>query len=277
MSLRALAMPILHLLEILYRQPRIRYLLVEARDAFDDHVSIDNLNPPIRLHINSRMEHQRAVGFFNKEPDTIDWLNGLNPGDIFVDIGANIGVYTLYAAIRRGARVLAFEPEAQNFAALSRNIHTNKIMEKVTAYPIAISDLTGPTILNLSSVSTGASHHTVHAAIGENGGQFEPAFIQGSVSWRLDHLLDVLGPNMIPRFIKIDVDGAEASIIDSLERLLRNQKLEQILVELSPAMKCDNSVFTVLEAAGFKPHQPTWDYRGRSNYIFIRNSSEPAQ
>ena len=72
----------------------------------------------IDLLVTSEIEHYRADTYASKEPDTLDWLDAeLNDEDVFFDIGANIGVYSLYAAaLNAGCRVFAFEPEAQNFA-----------------------------------------------------------------------------------------------------------------------------------------------------------------
>jgi hypothetical protein len=65
----------------------------------------------------------RVESLFSKEPDTIEWIGGFAEGDTLLDIGANVGMYSIFAARTRGARVFAFEPESQNYAILNRNIH----------------------------------------------------------------------------------------------------------------------------------------------------------
>lgn len=68
----------------------------------------------------------RVRSFFDKEPDTIEWLAEINPGEVYIDVGANVGMYAIWAAKTTGARVVAFEPESQNFALLnlgSRSSH----------------------------------------------------------------------------------------------------------------------------------------------------------
>ena len=84
----------------------------------------------------------RADGYATKEPDTLAWIDGfLKPGDVFYDVGANIGQYALYAAKRLGGqcRVLAFEPEALNYAKLNTNIVLNGQSETITAYCLAVT------------------------------------------------------------------------------------------------------------------------------------------
>lgn len=278
--LGALASPFLRLGELFYRRPGLRRLMVEARDRFDDRVRVDigkrRGNPPIWVHVTSPMEHQRATGFFSKEPDTIGWLDQLRDGDLFVDIGANIGVYTLYAAVRRGARVLAFEPEAQNFAALNRNIYANGMTDRVTAFPVALSDTDGPTLLHLSRVALGASHHSVDQAVGEGGRAFEAAYRQGTVSTTLDRMLAVLNENQPPRFVKIDVDGAEARVVAGMADTLGDAGCEQVLIELAPAEATEAEIMTRLEAEGFQAGPPAWEYHGRGNYIFRRVADKAA-
>src|SRR5688572_2023380 len=75
----------------------------------------------------------RVQTLYTKEPDTIAWINRMKPGDVLFDVGANMGQYSLLAA-QRGVRVHAFEPEAQNFALLVRNIIVNNLTDPVTAW-----------------------------------------------------------------------------------------------------------------------------------------------
>ena len=51
----------------------------------------------------------RAATMLTKQPATIEWIDRFQPGSVFWDIGANVGVYTLYAALRGDTRVVAFE------------------------------------------------------------------------------------------------------------------------------------------------------------------------
>jgi hypothetical protein len=72
-----------------------------------------------------------------KEPETIDWIEGFAPGSTFWDVGASIGVYSLYAAAL-GHRVIAFEPDANQYAQLIRNIAKSDLGDHVQAFHMAI-------------------------------------------------------------------------------------------------------------------------------------------
>ena len=74
----------------------------------------------------------------------------MRSGDIFFDIGANIGVYTIYAALRHpGARVVAFEPEYSNLHLLRDNIIENDLQDRVEVYSVALSNHTGLSHLHI--------------------------------------------------------------------------------------------------------------------------------
>ena len=79
----------------------------------------------------SEMAVHRARTATTREPDTIAWIDGFEPGSVLWDIGANVGVYSLYAALARDVRVVAFEPAAANFFLLTRNIALNGLNAKI--------------------------------------------------------------------------------------------------------------------------------------------------
>src|SRR5579862_1661385 len=81
----------------------------------------------------------RAQSVLTKETDTIEWIDGFEDGAVFWDIGANVGVYSLYAAVKRQSFALAFEPAPANFYALTRNIHLNRLDHRINPYCIAFS------------------------------------------------------------------------------------------------------------------------------------------
>jgi FkbM family methyltransferase len=267
-----MARPMLGAVRWLYQRPGARRLIVELREEFDDRVCAVPGDRPILLHVTSRMEHQRASAFLTKEPDTIAWLDQLRPGDLFVDIGANVGVYTLYAAIKCGATVLAFEPEAQNFAALNRNLLANEVGDRVSAWPLAVSDHNGLTQLNLSAMTAGGSHHAAGAPVDERGQAFTPRYVQGSVAMTLDMALDSLAPGKCPRFVKIDIDGGEEAVISGMVRLVADARLEQILIEMPAEHPESTPLYRHLQGAGFRHRGSESTYKGRGNSIFERKA-----
>lgn len=95
------------------------------------------------------MDHWRVLRrirtYSIKEPDTLDWLDNIEPGSCYFDIGANIGQYSLYPAIKLGhdIRIFAFEPQSNNYYALNKNIYLNDLKDLITAYCVAIGGTNG--------------------------------------------------------------------------------------------------------------------------------------
>ena len=73
----------------------------------------------------ARSTHDTNSLMDDGEPETIRWLDGLPEGEVLWDIGANVGAFTVYGAVKRKLRVVAFEPGAASFATLTKNIELN--------------------------------------------------------------------------------------------------------------------------------------------------------
>lgn len=214
----------------------------------------------------------RVRTIFEKEPETIAWISEFNPGDVFFDVGANVGLYSVWAAKTTGAIVHAFEPEGQNFAALCQNIFLNKT--DITPWPIAISNQTRIAPLNLSQFAAGASCHAVGEAISFKSKPFKPEFVQGTVCLPLDHLVEIGLPQ--PDFIKIDVDGLEYSVVAGGFNCL--QKCRSVLIEIDSNRAEHRRAVGVFEDWGFSYDQAQVDaarrtegpFTGIGNVIFRR-------
>ena len=92
----------------------------------------------------------RASSFATKEPETLDWIDALPSGAILWDIGANVGLYSVYAAIKRDTQVYAFEPSVFNLEQLERIIHLNKLQRRITIVPVALSERTGASLFKMT-------------------------------------------------------------------------------------------------------------------------------
>jgi FkbM family methyltransferase len=176
----------------------------------------------------------RAETFSSKEPDTIAWIDAfLQQGDVFYDVGANIGQYSLYAAkrLRSECTVLAFEPEALNYAKLNKNIVLNGLSDAISAYCLAVTKRTGFDVFYVKAFSPGASLHAFGQSVGQGDIAFEPSHRQGMLGVSLD---DMVGRFSLPfpNHVKIDVDGIEDQIIYGAERALDDPRLKSVLVEV---------------------------------------------
>jgi FkbM family methyltransferase len=167
----------------------------------------------------------RARKILTKEPSTIAWLDRMSADDVLWDIGANVGVYTLYAAVRHGCRVLAIEPGAANYYLLNKNIEINRLSGRVTALCAAAAGKAGFGFLNLPNTAPGEAFTSYDDKRGGDGG-----FQQGMIGITLDELSGQ-GSFPPPTFIKIDVDGIEHDIVRGARSLLQSGQVRSVLIE----------------------------------------------
>lgn len=189
----------------------------------------------LRYCISSPASEWRVRTLFTKEPGTIDWIHAFHPGEAVVDVGANVGMYSLYAGVVAGARVFAFEPESQNYAELCRSIFFNDAARRnVVAWCAAIGDRpVEVSRLFVRDLHTGDSFHD----FGEPSRDYASTerFAQGSVGFSLDHLVSI-GALPQPDHVKIDVDGHEHKVIAGMRDLLERRAMRTVLVEADAAL-----------------------------------------
>ena len=176
----------------------------------------------IKFQTNGRIIKKRVKRFYSKEPKTIEWIDTFKPTETFLDVGANIGQYSLYAA-KKGISVYAFEPQALNYAELYTNIWLNKLGHKINGYCIALSNTNTIEYLSLLSMVPGQSHNNYAIDI---PGQIK----QGCAGFALDYLVE---KKVVPQptHIKIDVDGIESKVIEGGINTIKNCKTVLVEVE----------------------------------------------
>ncbi|MDF1792490.1 MAG: FkbM family methyltransferase [Thalassobaculaceae bacterium] len=219
----------------------------------------------------------RVLSYFSKEPETISWLNAMPQGAVLFDVGANIGLYSVWAAFVRGATVYAFEPEAGNFSVLNENLRANGLTERCIPFCVGISDKVGFGTIQIRDTVAGTSGHQVQVG---NGAKFQlkkPAAHQGIATASLDHLVYECG-FPCPSHIKVDVDGIEHAVIKGASRLLGDPRLKSIMIELMVKESFHQEVIEILVAAGFGKddameravHEKTDGVAHTGNILFTR-------
>lgn len=172
----------------------------------------------------------RGISVLSKQPEVPAWIDGFASGDVLWDVGANVGAYSLYAALKPGVETLAFEPEASNYWVLTRNVACNRMWDRITPYCIALSDETKLDRLSLFHMAIGGSKH----AFGDPDESWEEddpiVFQQGMIGITIDDLVEKFDCPF-PNHIKIDVDGIEEKIISGASRTLADPRLRSVLVE----------------------------------------------
>ena len=170
-------------------------------------------------------------------------LHFLRKDDLFLDIGANIGSYTILAASSVGARTMAVEPIPITFSVLMENILLNGVSSIVDARNIGVADKRG--MVNFTSSSDTANH-----VVEENPDE------GSTIECKVD-TVDMLVGNAVPKLIKIDVEGFEFHAIEGAHRTLQSPDLKAIIVELNGlGIKYGHSdieVYQKIISYGFNP------------------------
>ncbi|PCJ11584.1 MAG: hypothetical protein COB04_18060 [Gammaproteobacteria bacterium] len=214
---------------------------------------------------------------FEDQADTMNWIDQFGVGDTFVDIGARGGMHSIYAAVARQAKVIAFEPEAQNYALLNRNIIYNNLQQAVTAYCLVVADGVKAETLFRSENEAGEYTHALSDTLENSASNDVPRVCQGVITWSLDRLVDEkVIP--VPNHIKVDLNGLEQLTLRGAQKSLSNPALKSILVEMNVTTKEHAVLVDRMKLLGFDSCQGQLSravgqgqsYGGRGHLIFFR-------
>ena len=196
----------------------------------------------------ARSTHDTNSLLDDGEPETIRWLDSLPEGDVLWDIGANVGAYTIYGAVKRKLRVLAFEPSAASFATLTTNIELNGLEGAADAFCLALCDETKLDYLHMANTGAGHSMHAFGTSQTVDG-EITPVFRQAVPGFCADDFAKLFcAPE--PQHIKLDVDSIELSILKGAEGLLK-KGVKSVLVEVY-GLNDGTDIRAYLTGLGFK-------------------------
>ncbi len=168
------------------------------------------------------------------EPNEFSFLHGfLKPGMVFVDVGANDGYYTLFAARRVGkaGKVVAVEPSTRERVNLRRNLVRNHL-DNVHVVPAALGAVAGDADLRLAH-GTHSGHNTLGKFAHDD---VTPADLERVMVKTLDEVVAELGLGRVD-FVKIDVEGAEASVVAGARGALASIR-PVMLLEINDGALC---------------------------------------
>ncbi|HEY8154701.1 MAG TPA: FkbM family methyltransferase [Myxococcota bacterium] len=146
-------------------------------------------------------------------------LHFLRSGDLFADVGANVGAYTVLAAGACGARARSFEPVSSAFEDLRDNIALNRLGERVVARKVVVGASTG-------SAQMSCDQDTVNHVVTER--LDGAAAVETVPQVRLDDEFEEA-----PAVVKIDVEGFESQVLAGMPRLLASNALLAVIMELN--------------------------------------------
>jgi FkbM family methyltransferase len=169
-------------------------------------------------------------------------LHFLREEDLFVDIGANIGSYSILASGHVGTETFSFEPVFSTFSHLNDNIAINHLENKITAFNIAIGSHQG----NVAFTSTFDT--TNHVATEDEA---------GVIKVPIETLDNIFENRMVPSLVKIDVEGFETPVLKGGNKFFKSDKLKAVIIELNGLGKRygydDNNIHETLCTFGFRP------------------------
>jgi FkbM family methyltransferase len=191
-------------------------------------------NKKYKFFTPNRLNYDRAMTFLTKEPDTIEWIESFENEMVFWDVGANIGIFSCFAAKEKQAKTYAFEPSMFNLEILSKNIFYNNLSKEIVIVPISLNDKTKIDDFYMSDPRVGGAQSSFSQSISEEGKIFKPVFTYRTLGLSGNDLVQKLKIDK-PNYIKIDVDGIEHLVLNGLSEILDETK--SILIEVSNTFK----------------------------------------
>ena len=198
-------------------------------------------------------------------------LHFLRQGDLFIDIGANVGVYTILSSGEAGADTISIEPIKKTFLTLQTNVALNALQPKVTLLNRGVGEAEGELYFT-------SSEDTVNHVLSESEKITRTDKEHVKIN-TLDHIC--LGKE--PSLIKIDVEGFETSVINGATAVLEKKSLKAVIVELNGSGTRygfdEKKIHEKLLSLGFQCYQyepysrtllPLETY-GQHNTIYIRD------
>ncbi|HLZ91914.1 MAG TPA: FkbM family methyltransferase [Candidatus Acidoferrum sp.] len=198
--------------------------------------------------------------WFSEKQMLVRALSCLQPGDVFVDVGGNLGMFAIFAAKMVGpeGRVIAFEPETVAFGRLKGNVALNELCN-VTALQLALSDSCGSQTLILGEPD--AVSQSAHIGdLGGNSQTIETATYDGLVARR---------ELPVPQVVKVDVEGHELAALRGMAKSLSDPSCRALFCELHPqlwpAEATESEVDALVRSFGFD----TLHIEGRSSQLHL--------
>ena len=221
-----------------------------AKYIFDQKRVIKYNNVQLVFYSPNRVNKFRIETFSSKEPETLKWIEKFSENSTLWDIGANVGLYTCYAAKLKKINVYAFEPSIFNLEILTKNIFLNQLSNNVTIVPFPLTDKLKESEFKMTSADRGGSGSTFGEDYKYDGSKLKKEFNYKMLGLSMNDCVNILKMKQ-PDYIKMDVDGIEHLILEGGKQILK--KTKSVLVEIDDnfTLQAENAK-KHLTQAGFK-------------------------
>ena len=231
---------------------------IDGRSKFSNEF-IQMLDPKIDVEFgNQRLTFRtgngrllwRAKSLLTEEPLMISWIESMQSDDVVLDVGANVGMYTVPIA-KKTLIVYACELDPLNIAILKENLYLNSVTENVVILPFACGD--SPKIVNVRfrDMAYGDALQSIEGGDLLDSRLGSRAHSAKVIQYPLDDLFKLLDLKR-PNKIKIDVDGNELTVLQGMKDLIRSAN--EVYFEDSLSESCQ-IVVRFLSSVGFKKYQ----------------------
>jgi len=234
-----------------------------AQVLMEHTVSIETSRGPLSFVTLGRLGGARGMKMLTKQPATIEWIDCFRPGSVFWDVGANVGVYTLYAAQRGDTNVVAFEPAAVNYFLLTANCEVNHFDRRVQCLLAGLGDARAVAQLEVSQFAVAQSFSFL--------GKKQPyAFQQSAFLLSMDQLVEEYGVPC-PNYIKVDVPGLTTAILAGGARTLRRNDVRELHIEAKESSATGRRIIETMRACGLVLANAST--HGSTDLTFVRSGS----
>lgn len=191
--------------------------------------------------------------------DMIVPLHFLRRGDLFLDVGANVGTYAVLASDVCGAKTIAFEPDPGTFCHLRRNVEINHLDDRVQVYNCAVGAAQGDVVFTVGL-------DTKNRVANDQDSKTRTVRME---------TLDEMVSDSVPIMMKIDVEGAEQGVLEGAKRILSNPLLKVIELESVAPESARILASNGFEEACYEPFQRTLSKHSNArrslNALFVRD------
>ncbi len=251
----------------------------------ESYKKIQILNQKINFFIPNQLVEWRVDTFHTKEPETLEWIDTFDKsGDfIFWDIGANIGLYSIYNSLKhKKSQTISFEPSTSNLRVLSRNISINNLFDRIKIFTAPLTKGGNKfLIMKEGEFQEGGALNSFGENFDFEGKKFLPKMNYQIYGTNINYLIGnkILD---IPDYIKIDVDGIEHLILEGGNKYLNNKKIKSLSIEINENFtEQHEKVIEIMKKNDFKilhkkhsedlfKNDPYNKFIRTFNYIFIR-------